>query len=205
MLPQGVTLYFIRHGETDWNREQRYQGQTDIPINDRGRAQAERNGLVLRDLVGGGAHAIDFVASPLSRATETMQIVRGGLGLAPEPFRRDQRLIESNFGHWEGQLWSELPRIDPDGFEARKADTWNWTPIGGENYTMVEARVRAWVASIERTTVAVSHGNISRSLRGLLLNLDKSAVPKLEVPQDKILRLQSVGTGSAAYVLADWV
>lgn len=205
MLPQGVTLYFIRHGETDWNREQRYQGQTDIPINDRGREQAQRNGLVLRDLVDADLDAIDFVASPLSRATETMQIVRRGLGLDEEPFRRDQRLIESNFGHWEGQLWTELPRIDPIGFDARRADTWNWTPRGGENYTMVEERVRAWVASLDRTTVAVSHGNISRSLRGVLLNLDKTAVPKLEVPQDKILRLQSIGTGSAAYVLADWL
>lgn len=205
MLPEGVTLYFIRHGETDWNREQRYQGQTDIPVNERGRSQAERNGRALCELVGRDLAAVDFVASPLSRATETMQIVRSRLGLAPEPFRRDQRLIESNFGHWEGQLWSELPRIDPAGFAARKADTWGWTPIGGENYTMVEARVRAWVASIERTTIAVSHGNISRSLRGVLLNLDKAAVPKLEVPQDKILRLQSIGRGSAAYVLADWI
>lgn len=205
MLPEGVTLYFIRHGETDWNREQRYQGQTDIPLNDNGRAQAQRNGRVLRDLIGVGFEAMDFVASPLSRASETMQIMRGELGLLREPFRRDQRLIESNFGHWEGQLWSELPRIDPQGFLARKNDTWGWTPVGGENYTMVEERVRGWVASVQQPTIAVSHGNISRSLRGILLNLDKSAVPKLEVPQDRILRLQSIGTGSSAYVLADWV
>lgn len=205
MLPEGVTLYFIRHGETDWNREQRYQGQTDIAINDTGRAQAQRNGRVLRELLGPSAETLDYVASPLSRTRETMQIVRGELGLDPEPFRRDLRLIESNFGHWEGQLWSELPQVDPEGFAARKADTWNWTPRGGENYTMVEERVRAWVAGVHRSTIAVSHGNISRSLRGVLLSLDKAAVPKLEVPQDRVLRLQSVGSGSSAYVLADWV
>ncbi len=205
MLPLGVTLYFIRHGETDWNRAQRYQGQTDIPVNDYGRRQAQRNGAVLRDLLRGRLDEVDFVASPLSRTTETMQIVRRELGLEQEPFARDHRLLESHFGHWEGQLWSELPRIDPEGFEARKADTWNWTPRGGENYPMVEERVRAWVVGLRRTTIAVSHGNISRSLRGVLLNLDTAAVPKLEVPQDRILRFRSVGTGTASYVLADWV
>lgn len=205
MLPLGVTLYFIRHGETDWNRAQRYQGQTDIPVNDFGRRQAQRNGAVLRNLLRGRLDEVDFVASPLSRTTETMQIVRRELGLEQEPFARDHRLLESHFGHWEGQLWSELPRIDPEGFEARKADTWNWTPRGGENYPMVEERVRAWVVGLRRTTIAVSHGNISRSLRGVLLNLDTAAVPKLEVPQDRILRFRSVGIGTASYVLADWV
>lgn len=205
MLPLGVTLYFIRHGETDWNRAQRYQGQTDIPINVNGRRQAERNGAVLRDLLRHRLDEVDFVASPLSRTIETMQIVRRELGLDHEPFARDARLIESHFGHWEGQLWSELPTTDPEGFEARKADTWNWTPRGGENYPMVEQRVRTWVAELRRTTIAVSHGNISRSLRGVLLDLDPSAVPKLEVPQDRILRFRSVETGSGPIVLADWV
>ena len=86
-------------------------------------------------------------------------------------------------------MWSELPTLDPAGLAARQADTWNWTPEGGENYEMVRARVMSWLDGIERDTVVVSHGNISRSVRGILLDLDPQVVPKLEVPQDKFLRL----------------
>jgi broad specificity phosphatase PhoE len=129
-----VTLYVIRHGETDWNKVQRYQGQTDIPLNDTGRAQAARNGRVLRDVLGARAVALDFISSPLVRASETMEIVRTNMGLSARPFPTDDRLKEQNFGHWEGQIWGELPTLDPEGFVARKADTWNWTPLDGENY-----------------------------------------------------------------------
>lgn len=185
-----VTLYFIRHGETDWNRLQRYQGQTDIPLNDTGRAQAARNGRVLGEVLGGDLARLDFAASPLSRATETMEIVRIGMGLQPRPFLLDDRLKEQNFGHWEGMLWSELPTLDPEGFRARQADTWSWTPRGGENYADVTARIARWLEGIERDTVVVSHGNISRCVRGILLGLDQKVVPKLEVPQDRFLRLR---------------
>ena len=127
------TLYFARHGETDWNVAQRYQGQTDIPLNDHGREQAARNGRVLAGHLAGTARTLDYVASPLCRATETMRIMRRELGLPPGEFATDDRLMEQNFGHWEGQLWSELPVLDPEGFAARKADSWNWTARAGEN------------------------------------------------------------------------
>jgi broad specificity phosphatase PhoE len=92
-----VTIYFIRHGETEWNAEARYQGQADIPMNARGREQAERNGLSLRPLLPGIAEA-NYVASPLARARETMQIVRRVLELPPEDFRIDDRLKEAQYG-----------------------------------------------------------------------------------------------------------
>ncbi len=71
-----VTIYFIRHGETDWNAQSRYQGQADVPMNETGRAQARRNGEALRALLPASAAAA-YVASPLLRARETMEIVRG--------------------------------------------------------------------------------------------------------------------------------
>jgi broad specificity phosphatase PhoE len=188
-MRQDVTIYFIRHGETDWNKIQRYQGQTDIPLNDTGRAQAARNGRVLGAALGARKSAVDFVASPLERAAETMEIVRANMGLPAQPFRMDARLKEQNFGHWEGLIWGELPKLDPEGFASRKADTWNWLPRGGENYAMVQTRVLSWLSEIEHDTVVVSHGNISRSLRGILLGLDTAVIPKLEVPQDKFLRI----------------
>ncbi len=184
-----ITLYFIRHGETDWNKIQRYQGQTDIPLNDTGRAQAARNGRVLGEVLGARKSSIGFVASPLERTTETMEIVRANMGLAPRPFATDDRLKEQHFGHWEGLIWGELPRLDPDGFAARQADAWNWTPLGGENYEAVRARVMSWLSDLQADTVVVSHGNVSRTVRGILLGLDQASIPKLEVPQDKFLRI----------------
>ena len=82
VLKPGITLYLIRHGETDWNKAQRYQGQRDIPLNDTGRAQAARNGAVLRRYLP-DIETYDFVSSPLSRAIETMELLRGAMGLDP--------------------------------------------------------------------------------------------------------------------------
>ena len=186
-----ITLYFLRHGETPWNKIQRYQGQTDIPLNDTGRAQAARNGRVLGELLGAAKLDLDYIASPLERTTETMEIARANMGLEPRPFRTDDRLKEQNFGHWEGLTWGELPTLDPEGFKARQIDTWNWQPRGGENYEMVRARIMPWLEDIERDTVVVSHGNISRTVRGILLGLDKTVIPRLEVPQDKFLRIKA--------------
>jgi broad specificity phosphatase PhoE len=187
MLARGVTLYFVRHGETDWNRAQRYQGQRDIPLNATGREQAKRNGGVLRDLHGGKALALDYVSSPLLRATETMEIIRRELDLQPQDYRTDARLAEIDYGHWAGQLWNELPVTDAEGFSARKADPWNWRPMDGESYHMLSDRVALWLKEVERDSVVVAHGGVSRVLRGLVLRLEVASIPTLEVPQDKVL------------------
>lgn len=190
MLKAGVIVYFVRHGETDWNRVQRYQGQQDIPLNATGRAQAQRNGAVLKDALGAEAATLDFVASPLQRARETMEILRQAMGLPPEDYRRDDRLREISYGHWEGQLWSELPALDPDGFTARQADFWGWCPRDGESYAMLSDRVSGWLGDVERTGIVVAHGGVMRVLRGLVEGLAPEALQKLPVPQDKVLILE---------------
>src|SRR5262249_54849553 len=81
MLKPGITLYYVRHGETDWNLAQRYQGRRDIPINATGRAQAEQHGLKLAAVLAGRAAALDYVASPPKRASEPLEILRPELGL----------------------------------------------------------------------------------------------------------------------------
>ncbi|MBS0244018.1 MAG: histidine phosphatase family protein [Proteobacteria bacterium] len=191
LLRSGVTLFFLRHGETDWNVVQRYQGQTDIPLNARGREQAARNGAVLKDLLGDARLTIDYVASPLSRASETMLIARRTMALVPDDFRRDDRLKEQNYGHWEGQLWEELPLTDPAGFSARSRDKWDWCPNGGESYRMLSERIGGWLAEVDRDTVVVSHGAVSRVLRGLVLGIEGADITELEVPQDKVMILEA--------------
>jgi broad specificity phosphatase PhoE len=191
MLAPGVTLYYVRHGETDWNLAQRYQGQLDIPLNATGRAQAARNGGALKEMLGAAAGGLDYVSSPLLRARETIEIVRRGMGLAPCAYRTDARLAEIRYGHWEGQLWSELPTLDPEGFAARKADPWGWQPRGGESYRMLAERVSGWLESVDRDAVVVAHGGVMRVLRGLIEGLDPEAIHKLDVRQDRVLVLQA--------------
>lgn len=183
------TIYFIRHGETDWNAARRYQGQADIPLNDIGREQARRNGQALRALLPGIAEA-KYFASPLGRTLETMRIVRAQLGLDPDGFTIDARLIELNYGHWEGQLLSDLPRTDPQGLAARASDPFHWRPEGGENYADLTQRLTSWLAELAEPCVVVSHGGVSRALRGLLVEaIRPEDISQLDVPQDRILRL----------------
>ena len=189
MLAEGVTIYFVRHGETDWNAALRYQGQRDIPLNATGRVQARRNGLILAELLGNDAESFDYISSPLLRACETMEIMRRELSLPIDGYRTDARLREVSYGHWEGQLLHDLPTADPEGFTARKADIWNWQPTNGESYRMLSDRVALWLQEVRRDAVVASHGGVSRVLRGLILQLPGSQVTALEVPQDKVLVL----------------
>ena len=192
VLKPGVTLYLVRHGETDWNKDQRYQGQTDIPLNETGRAQAARNGEILKSLMPGIASA-DFISSPLSRAIETMEILRRSLGLDVKAYRLEPKLLEVHYGHWEGHLASELLRSDPEGVAGKNADVFGWRPRGGESYADLQDRISDWLQTVDRDTVAISHGGVSRVARGAVLGLDTSLVPTLEVPQDKVLILRDGG------------
>jgi probable phosphoglycerate mutase len=184
-----LTLYLIRHGQTDWNRDSRYQGQRDIPLNDTGRAQARRQGEILKTQMPDLADA-EFVSSPLERAVETMQLIRSALGLQVDGYRTDPDLLELSYGHWEGELASELADKDPIGVAGKAADPFGWQPIGGESYRDLQDRIAIWLASLERDTVAVTHGGVSRVARGALFRIAETSVPFLDVPQDRILEIR---------------
>jgi broad specificity phosphatase PhoE len=189
-MKSGITIFFVRHGETDWNAERRYQGQRDIALNETGRAQARRNGDALKAFAD-QIKAADFVASPLGRTRETMEILRAALGLPINDYRTDDRLKELSYGTWEGQLQTELPVLDPNGWAQRSIDPYRWRPTGGESYEDLLARTARWLQSIERDTVVVSHGGVSRCLRGHVLGLDTATIPDLDSPQDQVLVLTS--------------
>ncbi|MCC7250258.1 histidine phosphatase family protein [Hyphomicrobium sp.] len=187
-MPDHPTIYFIRHGETDWNRDRRYQGQKDIPLNETGRAQSRRNGIALRTFLPAIADA-EFIASPLIRARETMEIIRAELGLAPEGYAIDARLMELCYGVWEGTLQDDIKKHDPDAFAARAEDPFRWRPDAGESYADLLARVTGWAEARRGNRVVVSHGGVSRCLRAHFLGLDPELIPDLESPQDRVLIL----------------
>jgi broad specificity phosphatase PhoE len=187
-MPDHPTIYFIRHGETDWNRDRRYQGQQDIPLNETGRAQAHRNGQVLRAFLPEIANC-EFIASPLGRTRETMEIVRAELGLTRDGYEIDPRLMELSYGEWEGSLQDDLFRTDQAAVAERKADTYRWRPAGGESYADLYERVSGWAARDRKDCVVVAHGGVSRCLRAYTLGLDPTVIPSLESPQDRVLIL----------------
>ncbi len=161
------TLYYIRHGLTDWNIEGRLQGGRDTPLNNRGRAQAADSGGILRDLFARDGRASDdfhYVSSPLVRASETMEIVRKTLGLPTDGYARDERLKEIAFGEWEGLTYLDIVKRDRTIVDAREHRKWGFRPPGGETYGEVAGRVGAWHATLTRDTVVTAHGGTGRAL-----------------------------------------
>ncbi|MCP5001084.1 MAG: histidine phosphatase family protein [Hyphomicrobiales bacterium] len=192
------TIYFVRHGQTDWNAEQRFQGQQDIPINALGREQATRNGAALRSLLAEPEN-FDFVSSPLSRTHQTMEIVRDGLGLPIAEYRTDDRLLELNYGDWEGQTLDEMRRNNGEMSDARNRDKWNFVPPGAsaESYAMQAKRFAPWLDEVHRPTVCVTHGGILRCVWKGVGGISAEEAGQLLIPQDRILRLENA--------LLDWL
>jgi probable phosphoglycerate mutase len=185
-MPSHPTLVFIRHGQTDWNVELRLQGQQDIPLNDHGRAQARRNGQMAAQLIPDIA-TFDFVASPLERTRETMEIARAAMGFDPKAYRTDDRLREITFGDWEGFTTEELRKTHPEMVAEREKDKWSFLPPGGESYRMLSDRAASWLNTVKRNTVAVSHGGIGRVLIGLITGLAPAETVALDFHQDRFL------------------
>ncbi|HEY4268085.1 MAG TPA: histidine phosphatase family protein [Galbitalea sp.] len=101
-------LYLVRHGETDWNRQRRIQGLTDIPLNETGRDQARATGMLLARRRWDG-----IFSSPLDRARETASIISAEVGLG-EPTLVDA-LVERNYGQAEGLEWHQVALLYPPG------------------------------------------------------------------------------------------
>ena len=179
-------FYFVRHGETDWNAERRLQGQLDIPLNDVGRLQSVQNGGTLRGLIAAGRKApahFAFISSPLSRARETMEILRDVLGLPREGYSVDPRLAELSFGRWEGLTHPEVRALDGLVLVLRDRDKWNFAAPQGESYAQLLIRVREWQASMESDVIVAAHGGVARVLMVLFGVRTPEDAPQGEVEQ----------------------
>lgn len=183
-------LIFLRHGETDWNAEGRLQGGRDIPLNAKGRHQAEQAGRIVGRILGRDAsrlEAHDFVSSPLGRARMTMELARGALGLEPTKYRLEERLRELSFGRWEGMTWPEVQADDPSAAARREQDKWSLVPPGGESYAMLCDRLVPWLETIQTETIAVAHGGVARCLMYLLSGIASERAPLSDIWQGRVL------------------
>ena len=184
-------LYFIRHGETDWNAEGRYQGSKDIPLNDIGRGQADLNGkLLVQILDRAGRSPADFTwhASPLGRTRETMQRVRSAFTVPLPEVAFDQRLVEVSFGIYEGRLHTELSSSEMAIAGERDAGFWNFRPPSGESYEDVAQRIRSFATdTLHGPAIIVAHGGILRILRRLIEDFPAERAVNWFPPQDSVV------------------
>ncbi len=161
-------LVMIRHGPTTWNEEKRLQGHQDIPLSDAGRK------LVSLWKVPSPVNRYQWVCSPLRRARETAELL-GAENLQVEP-----RLMEMDYGNWEGSRLQDLRRDFGDEMAANEARGIDFRPDSGETPREVQDRLKPWFMDIARRgrpTLAVAHHGVLRALYSLATGWSMVAAP----------------------------
>jgi len=167
-----MNILLVRHGETAWNREGRYQGRTDIPLSPDGERQVQLLGERLREI------PIDVaISSPLSRATATaIQILHGRD--AP-PLERDAGLLEISHGQWEGKLASDVALSHAEMFGVWRSSPGRSSPAGPEAETLGDVEARAWAVlekawlrlTGDQTLLITAHDAVNRVILCRVLGL----------------------------------
>jgi broad specificity phosphatase PhoE len=181
-------IYFVRHGETDWNRQGIIQGWTDIPLNPSGHTQAKAVALALR------VHFSEVMTrhclvSPMLRTRETMGHIATALGVTDDDVVIDPMLKELGFGIWEGKPFWEL-KASPV-YPADPETRYDWRPEGGESYRDGESRLKALLARISQPTIIVSHGALGRCLIGMLTGMTLREIMAIRMVQGAYCRIEA--------------
>jgi len=181
-----TTIFLARHGESDWNVEQRFQGHTDRPLTARGREQAH----ALADLVAG--EEIDAIyTSPLTRARETAEIIAARAGLEPVAL---PELREVDTGSWSGLSRADVEARFPAGFARWRSGGSGWED--GESYEEMAERVIGALRRIAEEhpggrVLLISHGGPIRAIHAAADGLDINEYRRLR-PVEPNARLSSV-------------
>lgn len=173
------SLFLIRHGETTWNHENRFQGQQDVPLSDDGRRQAAL--LALRFRCQFRELRFDALwSSDLTRARETAAPVAEALGL---PLREHSGLREINFGRWEGLTFAQIEKVFPENVACYREDPVRTSPPEGESFLAVQARAVSALEEIlageGRRLILVAHGGTLKAILCHLLGWDLAARNRL--------------------------
>lgn len=169
-----MELYFLRHGQTDWNLESRYQGQVDIPLNETGIRQGKEVAERLRSTPIDACYA-----SPLRRAQDTAKFVLEGRDI---PLLTDSRLLEYHFGIMEGVHYQEA-RQPTHPFYSFHADPVHYLPPeGAERFEDILARAQSFLEEMKtrpgERILAVAHGLLIRSVLVCAQGLGKESIWK---------------------------
>ena len=172
-----MNILLVRHGETAWNREGRYQGRTDIPLSPDGEDQVARLAQRLAGI------PIDVaVASPLARAKATAQAI---LGARAAQLALDADLVEISHGAWEGHLASDVQRDHAEMFGTWRSAPGRDVPAGPGAETLGDVEARAWAVLErvcarlgDRTALIVAHDAVNRVILCRVLGLPLERVWK---------------------------
>ncbi len=193
------TLVLVRHGQSQWNLENRFTGWVDIPLTKEGEAEARRAGELLK-----GTTFDHAFTSALSRAQETLRIILETIGQTDLATDRDQALNERHYGDLQGlnkdetaqkfgkeqvHIWRRSYDIPPPNGESLK-DT------GKRTLPYYEAHIKPLVLA-GKTILVVAHGNSLRSLVMVLDNISEQEIPELNIPTGVPLRYQIDSMGKA--------
>jgi broad specificity phosphatase PhoE len=189
-------LLLVRHGVTTWNREGRFQGHRDPPLDEAGKLEAQ---LLADRLVAEELDPLRIVTSPLRRASATAALLADALGRAGRvpQVTFDRRLVEIGQGEWEGRTHAELVVSDPVRYAAWRSDRGTTQPPGAESIEAARGRVAAALEELMREgaqdegqpVCLVSHGGILRLAGGYLLGLALQRAWALDVDNASVSRL----------------
>jgi probable phosphoglycerate mutase len=186
-------LFAMRHGETLWNAEGRFQGSSDFSLTDAGERQASENGKKLRahfEYLGVEPTRITAYASPLKRTRETISAIAREVGIPESQINIDARLAEASFGRWEGMTTLEVKARFPAERRLRKVDRWNFNAHGGESYADLAHSMRSFLADLDpaRPVLLVSHAGNIRVMAAMLAGVTREEAMTLSVPHDAVFR-----------------
>lgn len=182
-------LYFVRHGQTEWNAIRRMQGQWNSDLSELGKQHADVNGKLLATL------SIDAMfVSPLDRTRQTAEIINQYLQLEPT---FDDRIKEWHCGDWSGEMYAEIPNKWPEEWKSLEADRFYFRPPNGENYEDMFTRSAPFVEellSTEFNNIAiVSHGMIGKVMFSYLMKYEPDHVLSIHQQNDTVFRVQVSG------------
>jgi broad specificity phosphatase PhoE len=181
-------MLLIRHGRTAWNEQGRMQGRADLPLAPEGRAQILRWRL---PEAWAGAH---WLSSPLRRATETAALLTDG------PVNIEPRLIEMDWGAFEGRTLADLRAEMPAAMAANEAHGLDFRPDGGESPREVRARLESLIADLAAEphpsdVACVTHKGVIRAALSLATGWDMTSRPPLRLAEDTALLLHADAAG----------
>ena len=186
------TLILVRHGESEWNRAGRIQGQVNSPLTDLGISQAR----AISDYLSGIFlnQELEIYSSPLERAIQTAQIIVKGIDHLSSEVIIEERLNDFNLGEISGTYgWDKVAEIFPEQAQLRLQDPMRFHPSGGESGAEFEARLRSLMEELmgdDKTKLFVSHGIVNKFIRGIYKNISGKEMINLGESQNTIYCLE---------------